>query len=116
MVGSQIISEDRRWFRAAQGNGWLSPVWKTSKVLSPISQVIGLRSSKGMKSERIKEQIRENAAEIVRLHSRIKETYLKRSKSPENRREWDRRVQNSIPVTTAWYFQLGIREEARSVW
>ena len=42
-----------------------------------------------MNSERIREQIRENAAEIVRLHSRIQETYLKRSKSPEKLREWE---------------------------
>jgi hypothetical protein len=41
-----------------------------------------------MDSERIREQIRENAAEIVRLHSRIRETYLKRSESPEKLREW----------------------------
>ena len=42
-----------------------------------------------MNSERIREQIRENAAEIVRLHSRIQETYLKRSKSTEKLREWE---------------------------
>ena len=42
-----------------------------------------------MNSERIREQIRDNAAEIVRLNSRIKETYLKRSKSPEKLREWE---------------------------
>jgi hypothetical protein len=40
-----------------------------------------------MDSERIREQIRENAAEIVRLHSRIRETYLKRSASPEKYRK-----------------------------
>jgi hypothetical protein len=38
-----------------------------------------------MDSERIREQIRENAAEIVRLHSRIQETYL----NPEKLREWE---------------------------
>lgn len=43
-----------------------------------------------MDSERIKERIRENAAEIVRLNSRVKETYAQRSKSPEKKREWER--------------------------
>jgi hypothetical protein len=41
-----------------------------------------------MDSEPIKERIRENAAEIVRLHSRIHETYTQRSKSSEKMREW----------------------------
>jgi hypothetical protein len=42
-----------------------------------------------MDSERFREQIRENAAEIVRLHSRIGETYVRRSESAEKRREWE---------------------------
>src|SRR5215831_2323586 len=41
-----------------------------------------------MDSEGIKNKIRENAAEIVRLHSRIHETYARRSQSPEKKREW----------------------------
>src|SRR5215472_2311037 len=41
-----------------------------------------------MDSERIKERIRENAAEIVRLQSRIHETCTQRSKSSEKMREW----------------------------
>ena len=42
-----------------------------------------------MDSYRIKERIRENAAEIVRLHSRIHETVKHRTKNPEKRREWE---------------------------
>lgn len=42
-----------------------------------------------MDSERLKQRIRENAAEIVRLHSRIGETFEQRSKSAEKRREWE---------------------------
>ncbi len=42
-----------------------------------------------MDSDRIKERIRENAAEIVRLHSRIHETVKHRTKSPEKRCEWE---------------------------
>jgi hypothetical protein len=42
-----------------------------------------------MNSDHIKERIRENAAEIVRLHSRIRETVKYRTKSPEKRREWE---------------------------
>jgi hypothetical protein len=41
-----------------------------------------------MDSELIRERIRESAAEIVRLHSRIHETYARRSESPERMREW----------------------------
>jgi len=41
-----------------------------------------------MDSERVKERIRENAAEIVRLHSRIHETLAQRSNSAEKKREW----------------------------
>jgi hypothetical protein len=41
-----------------------------------------------MNSERIKQQIRENAAEIVRLNLRIKETYAQRSKSSQKMCEW----------------------------
>jgi hypothetical protein len=41
-----------------------------------------------MDSERLKQRIRENAAEIVRLRSRIDETYARRSQSPERKREW----------------------------
>jgi hypothetical protein len=37
----------------------------------------------------MKERIRENAAEIARLHSRIHETYAERSKSPKKKREWE---------------------------
>jgi hypothetical protein len=42
-----------------------------------------------MDSHRIKERIRENSAEIVRLHSRIHETVKHRTKTPEKRREWE---------------------------
>lgn len=41
-----------------------------------------------MHSERIKRQIRENAAEIMRLKTRIHETYAQRSKSAEKMLEW----------------------------
>jgi len=37
----------------------------------------------------MKERIHENAAEIVRLHSRIHETVKYRTKNPEKRREWE---------------------------
>jgi hypothetical protein len=40
-------------------------------------------------SNRLKERIRENAAEIVRLHSRIHETLADRAKSPEKRLKWE---------------------------
>lgn len=43
-----------------------------------------------MDSDRIKERISENAAEIVRLHSRIHETVRDRQESPKKRLEWDR--------------------------
>lgn len=43
-----------------------------------------------MDSEGIKGRIRENAAEIVRLHSRIHETYSQRAESAEKRREWEK--------------------------
>jgi hypothetical protein len=42
-----------------------------------------------MDSDRMKERIRENAAEIVRLHSRIHETWAQRSMSSEKKREWE---------------------------
>jgi hypothetical protein len=42
-----------------------------------------------MDSDRLKESICENAAEIVRLHSRIHETLKDREKSPANRRKWE---------------------------
>src|SRR5579864_678126 len=42
-----------------------------------------------MDSERIKERIRENAAEIVRLHSRIHETVRHRHENPKKRLEWE---------------------------
>jgi hypothetical protein len=42
-----------------------------------------------MDSDRIKERIRENAAEIVRLHSRIDETVKHRTKNLEMRCEWE---------------------------
>jgi hypothetical protein len=38
---------------------------------------------------RLKRQILEGAAEIVRLKARIKETYRDRSKSPAKRSEWE---------------------------
>ena len=41
-----------------------------------------------MGSERMKERIRENEAEIVRLHSRIHETVRHRDENPEKRLEW----------------------------
>jgi hypothetical protein len=43
-----------------------------------------------MDSDRLKQRIRENAAEIVRLHSRIHETLAHRGKNAEKRREWER--------------------------
>ena len=42
-----------------------------------------------MDSERLKQRIRENAAEIVRRHSHIDETYARHSQSPERMREWE---------------------------
>jgi hypothetical protein len=42
-----------------------------------------------MDSEQVKNKIREDAAEIVRLRSRIRETYAQRSKSPEKMRVWE---------------------------
>jgi hypothetical protein len=42
-----------------------------------------------MDSDRIKEQIRANAAEIVRLHSRIHGTVKHRGENPQKRREWE---------------------------
>jgi hypothetical protein len=42
-----------------------------------------------MDSERIKETIRKNAAEIVRLHSRIHETVRNRNESAKKRLEWE---------------------------
>ncbi len=41
-----------------------------------------------MDSERLKEQIRKNAAEIERLRLRIYETYAERSKSSEKMQQW----------------------------
>jgi hypothetical protein len=43
-----------------------------------------------MDSDRIKQSIRESAAEIVRLHSHVHETLTEREKSPEKRREWEK--------------------------
>ncbi|GAC1639151.1 MAG: hypothetical protein NVS9B14_20180 [Candidatus Acidiferrum sp.] len=43
-----------------------------------------------MDSERIKEMIRENAEEIVRLHTRVHETVARRDKSEKEREEWKR--------------------------
>src|SRR5215472_13266580 len=51
-----------------------------------------------MDSERIKERIRENAAEIVRLHSRIHETCTQRSKSSEKMREWKQACRVSCSI------------------
>jgi len=42
-----------------------------------------------MDTERLKEKIRKNAEEIVRLHSRIRETVLRRGKSSKERKEWE---------------------------
>src|SRR5215813_7968903 len=42
-----------------------------------------------MDSERLKEKIRRNTEEIVRLHSRIHETLKRRGKSHEDRKEWE---------------------------
>lgn len=42
-----------------------------------------------MDSERIKEQIRTSAEEIVRLHSRIHETVRHRQESAKKRLEWE---------------------------
>jgi hypothetical protein len=43
-----------------------------------------------MDSEHLRQQIRDNAQEIVRLHSRIHETYLQRSESRDKRGEWEK--------------------------
>jgi hypothetical protein len=37
----------------------------------------------------MKERIRDNAAEIERLRSRVRETYAERSKSPKKKHEWE---------------------------
>jgi hypothetical protein len=42
-----------------------------------------------MDSDHIKERILENAAEIVRLHSRIHETVRHRDENPKKRLEWE---------------------------
>jgi hypothetical protein len=42
-----------------------------------------------MDSDRIRQTIRDNAAEIVRLHTRIHETYALRRLSPEKWSEWE---------------------------
>jgi hypothetical protein len=41
-------------------------------------------------SDHLKQSIREGAAEIVRLHSRIHETLADRKKRPEKQREWEK--------------------------
>lgn len=41
-----------------------------------------------MDSDHIRKRIRANEAEIVRLHSRIRETLADRAKNPAKRREW----------------------------
>jgi len=43
-----------------------------------------------MNSDRIKKTIRDNAAEIVRLHTRIHETFALRELSSQSRIEWER--------------------------
>jgi hypothetical protein len=43
----------------------------------------------GVDSRKIKERIRESAAEIVRLHARVHETVADRGKNPAKRREWE---------------------------
>jgi hypothetical protein len=43
-----------------------------------------------MDSERTRERIRENATEIVRLHSRVQETVRHRQESPTKRLEWEK--------------------------
>ena len=42
-----------------------------------------------MDSDRFRHKIREDAAEIVRLHSRVHETFSARDHSPEERAEWE---------------------------
>jgi hypothetical protein len=42
-----------------------------------------------MDSDRLKQKILENAAEIARLHKRIHETFAVRLKSPDKRRDWE---------------------------
>jgi len=42
-----------------------------------------------MESERLKSTILNNAAEIVRLHSRVHETVKHREEGPGKRREWE---------------------------
>jgi hypothetical protein len=42
-----------------------------------------------MDSARLKETILKNAAEVVRLHSRIHETLKQRNESPKKQREWE---------------------------
>ena len=63
-----------------------------------------------MDSEGIKERIRENAAEIVRLHSRIHETYSQRAESAENDVSGKKRVQSFMHDMTVSHFPLVIRE------
>jgi hypothetical protein len=43
-----------------------------------------------MNSEGIRERIRENAAELVRLNSRVKEAVKRRQESPKARLEWEK--------------------------
>ena len=42
-----------------------------------------------MDSDRLKDHIRANAEEIVRLHSRVHSTFKKRDNGPEARAEWE---------------------------
>jgi len=43
-----------------------------------------------MNSEQLKSKFRENAAEIVRLHARIRETFALRDRGPVQYAEWER--------------------------
>jgi hypothetical protein len=62
---------------------------RTIRINDVDAPQINLNCRKHMDSYRTIERIRENAAEIVRLHSRIHETVKHRTKNPEKRREWE---------------------------
>jgi hypothetical protein len=54
------------------------------------AQLILISEALGMDSGRIREKIRQNATEIVRLHSRVHETVRHRQESPKKRLEWEK--------------------------
>jgi hypothetical protein len=62
-----------------------------------------------MDLERLKQRIRENASEIVRLHSRIHETFVHRWKSAEKRREWEQACAEFHHYSISWHFRADTR-------